>query len=539
MTSYEIHPAIGVARLGSSTLCAEDGCFVGPEPGIPPPARYRDAQGDLKRQAARFRVFRCERDDRGRLLEATEINRSDVQSLTWTVHLANRKGIARRQYGTRPGFRNNASCDDGQNRHLIIDPGPRSVSAPSGRARFDTGMFRSTPVFLGEIEMAPDGRLLVLGGRGRSGSDPVKPRLNLQTGHFADNDDWFDDISDGPVTATLTLADGGVTQATAWVIVGPPDFAPGITNLITLYDVLFELGVKRGILTAPADVAGALSFSRHIQPMLSRAMGYRWVNRAAAYGYGNRGTGHAPGGAGDFSSRWAALADPSPASRALRTAIAGKLRNPDTRGPQPDVHELNLIPRLSDSQWCRLGAGNVLPLTNTQYKTMQAWAAGNFINDLGAADPEDELLPDALDRVALEACVGAALYPGIEANGYVVNFAERFLEREPFRISHERALAGEVTQYNAVPWQADFLLCSWQEMNGILPLQLGWWPAQRPDDVLTAVGAGEMVPWARGLGDDFQDMVDKWDRLGFVVDRGAPGLPFFIEDERDVAALGP
>jgi hypothetical protein len=360
--------------------------------------------------------------------------------------------------------------------------------------------------------------------------------LNTKTGHFADNDDWFDDISDGPVTATLTLAGGTVTQATAWLIVGPPDFAPGVMNLVTLYDVLFDLGVQRGILTAPTDAAAPLSFARRIQPILARAMGYRWVNRAAAFGYANRGTGHAPGGAGDFSSRWAALADPSPAARPLRSAIAGKLRNPDPRGPQPDVPDVSLIPRLSDHQWSRIGADNVLPLTNTQYKMMQAWASGEFVNDLGAPDHANELLPDALDRVALEACVGAALYPGVEVSGYVINFPERFMHGEAFRLSHEKVLPGEVTQHNAVPWQADFLLCSWQELNGILPMQLAWWPAQRPDDVFISVVATEMLPWGRGLGTDFQDMVDKWDRLGTVVDHGAP---FFIEDERDTAALGP
>jgi hypothetical protein len=48
----------------------------------------------------------------------------------------------------------------------------------------------------------------------------------------------------------------------------------------------------------------------------------------------------------------------------------------------------------------------------------------------------------------------------------------------------------------------------------------------------------EMVPWARGLGEDFQDMVDKWDRLGVVVDRGVRDTPIFIETERDLSTLG-
>jgi hypothetical protein len=540
MTSFEIHPAIGIARLGSSTLHSPDGFFIGPEPDSTPPASYRDPSGDLKRQAARFRLFRCTRDDHGRLLQADEQTLADMRTLTWTVRLANRKGTARRQYGTRPGFRNNWIDHGGQHDPLIIDPAPRSVSAAGERQHFDTGRFRTTPVFLGEIEMEPGGRLLVLGGHGRSGSDPPQSRLTQQSGHFADNDNWFDDASDGAVTATFELPDGTTQQATAWVIVGPPDFAPGITNLVTLYDLLFDWGVKRGILTAPTDSPGAVSFSRHVQPILARAMGYRWVNRPAAFGYTGHGTGHASGGTGDFASRWAALADPSPSHRELRETIAGRLRNPDPRGAQPYTHPLNLLPRLSDHQWMNDGPDNVLPLTTTQYKIMQAWASGDFVNDRGCSSPSGELVPDALTRMALEACVGAALFPGIEVNGYIMNFPERFVDGDPFRISHEKVSPGEVTQYNAVPWQADFQLCSWQETQGILPKRLGWWPAQRPDDVFPAVGAAEMLPWARGLGSDFQDMIDKWHRLGIVVDRGPPGgPPFFVETERDSVALGP
>ena len=540
MKSYEIHPAIGIARLGSSTLHSPDGFFIGPEPDSPPPASYRDPTGDLKRQAARFHLFECERDDQGRLLRADERNLSGLRTLTWTVHLVNRKGTARRQYGTRPGFRNNWIHEPHKDSPLIIDPAPRSVSTPGERRQFDTGKFRTTGVHLGEIEMEPSGRLLVLGGQGRSGSDPPQPRLTDQSGHFADNDNWFDDTSDGPVTATFELPDGTKKQATAWVVVGPPDFAPGITNLVTLYDLLFDLGVNRGILTEPTDSPGLVSFSSHVQPILARAMGYRWVNRPAAFGYAGNGTGHASGGSGDFASRWAALADPSPGHQELRESIAGRLRNPDPRGVQPFTNPLNLLPRLSDHQWMSDGAENVLPLTTTQYKIMQAWAAGDFVNDLDRSSPLEELTPDALTRMALEACVGAALFPGIEVSGRIMNFPERFVDGDPYRLSHERVLPGEVTQFNAVPWQADFLLCSWQETQGILPKRLGWWPAQRPDDVFPALGATEMQPWARGLGPDFQDMVDKWHRLGIVVNRAPPGAPpFFIETERDSHALGP
>jgi hypothetical protein len=80
--TYEIHPAIGIARLGASRLTSEDGFFVGPEPDGAPPSRYRDPGGDLKRQAARIRLFACRRDASGKLLEASELALSDVRRLT-------------------------------------------------------------------------------------------------------------------------------------------------------------------------------------------------------------------------------------------------------------------------------------------------------------------------------------------------------------------------------------------------------------------------------------------------------------------------
>ena len=142
--------------------------------------------------------------------------------------------------------------------------------------------------------------------------------------------------------------------------------------------------------------------------------------------------------------------------------------------------------------------------------------------------------------MALDACVGGPFFPGIEASNAVFKEDSRFLAGEPFRLSPAAVRPGEVTQANAVPWQADFLLCRWDERTWIgRPKRLGWWPAQRPDDVFTEPGTAAMVPWARGLGRDYQDMVDHWDRLGLVVDRGPPGSPFLVETERDRDTLGP
>jgi len=90
--TIKIHPAIGVARVGNSPT----EFFIGPEkPGTHrrPRGGYKDAQGRIKRQAARFRLFGY--DKRGKLVK--EITAKDA-SVTWTVHLANKKA-AWKQFG--------------------------------------------------------------------------------------------------------------------------------------------------------------------------------------------------------------------------------------------------------------------------------------------------------------------------------------------------------------------------------------------------------------------------------------------------------
>jgi hypothetical protein len=111
----------------------------------------------------------------------------------------------------------------------------------------------------------------------------------------------------------------------------------------------------------------------------------------------------------------------------------------------------------------------------------------------------------------------------------------RYLDHEAFRLSPAAVKPGEITQGNALPWQADFWQCRWEESDdgGTTKKRLGWWPAQRPDDVLTNANA-RPVAWARGLDNSGEAMVANWHRLGFVKqDPANPGV--FIEQERDPA----
>src|SRR5437764_4057485 len=116
-TTLEIHPAIGIARMGSSQEF-----FLGPEPGQPIETNRRDATPDklLKRQAARFRVYSCVRDGSGTLVSSEELTPAKA-TITWTVHLTNRKATAPRFLdnsgapNTNAALRRNGATGDDSN----------------------------------------------------------------------------------------------------------------------------------------------------------------------------------------------------------------------------------------------------------------------------------------------------------------------------------------------------------------------------------------------------------------------------------------
>src|SRR3989344_6614389 len=58
---------------------------------------------------------------------------------------------------------------------------------------------------------------------------------------------WHDDISDGPVWATVTLKDGTVLEADpAMVAVTPPNFGQGLYGAVSMYDVVYNMNVEQG-----------------------------------------------------------------------------------------------------------------------------------------------------------------------------------------------------------------------------------------------------------------------------------------------------
>src|SRR5262249_4662930 len=145
----------------------------------------------------------------------------------------------------------------------------------------------------------------------------------------------------------------------AWVIVAPPDFAPGISNLVTLYDTLYDLAVSRGLAGKGIPVPPAQpSYASHVLPILQRVLAYQWVNRVAR-------RNHGPGGTADFtSSDWDGIDDPGQAQD-LRQDIFGLLRDPSAATASTSI---KAMPRLfSDDYPVR----TALPLTRTQYEILR------------------------------------------------------------------------------------------------------------------------------------------------------------------------
>ena len=529
--SYAIHPGIGIARVGDSP----DDYFVGPEVpgGAPVPVKpessgasdgsYKDARGHVKRQGARFRIFETTFDDSGQRREVREITAAEAQ-IEWTVHLVNAKAAAPRfTYNAAEAVtRRNAGIPEHQ---LVIDAGSvRIDGSGQGFTRLG-GAFQGLDVPLGDLLTDRDGRLIVLGGFGSSRSVPARPVRD-----FVNNDGWCDDVSDGPVRATIRLNGSGnrIEAESAWVIVAPPDFAPEIESVVTLYDVVYSIMSKSVDPSLAVTAETAVSFSRDIYPILRRVSTLHWVSNVAA-------TGHGPGNPMHFLSRMPELANNGAKTASLRRAIFKKLRSPSGAGGN--------MPKLPGAV-TKAGVINAsVALTEVQYERMRSWAAGTFESDWqesGALAPAIRLediaahdLPAALDRAALEACVGGGFFPGIEVGRMMLD-RSTYAENSPFRI-HPHLPAGALTAQMAVPWQADFFECALQsdpEDNPDDPANgMDWWPAQRPVNVVR--GDSEGVDWASGVKNK-RAMVDEWARLGFVVREKETDR--FVETERGIGS---
>lgn len=563
---YKIHPAIGIARVGNS-----DEYYIAPETagGLPilPDGRpfsasdFRDADKRLRRQGVRFEVHRYDesREDAGAVVRPGE---QGVARIEWTVHVANKKAIwyqfvvTAGEWGYAPDhpLRNAQVSDPKARAQLIIDPGPRTLREPNQQVEFSRhenpedypvtfppeGLQPSSVDTLGGMRTDDQGRLIVVGGHGCSGTTEAIPAIV----DYANNDAWWDDVSDGPVTARVVMEDGTAVEVegSAWIIVAPPRYAPQLVNLVTLYDTIFDTAV-RYMDARPDIISNQLwnpdyrpSWERDIRPILERAHRYQWVVAAPPRPHGF-----------DFGK----LGDPRPEFNGLRQYYLKLLRPPESPNyfASPDTG-LPMMPFLCGDNCFQAGpvVADYLTVSPTQYFFLKQWAQGNFTADEAAEEPRGA----TLDRAALENCVGGAFSPGIEMtwmSRHAEIYAEPFRIRRKLHVEPPLSLGedlaqglepGDLSKYMALPWQADFNECSQQPVGDRF---VWWWPVQRPDYVYVARnGRLRQVPWV-GQDDDQSaddyvqfaddlDMVKLWDQLGFVFNEGTEDAPRFVEVER-------
>ncbi|KAF9658030.1 LodA/GoxA family CTQ-dependent oxidase [Tenacibaculum mesophilum] len=506
-----IYPPIGVMRVGNS----ENEYFIGPlvdnpEPQTDPYA-YRDKTGALKRQAAQFRIYGFNAAGKA-VKELTAEN----AKITWHSHLANQKS-SWYQFNIAldipeaadmpPSMLRNIDVKDRNS--LLIDGGAKSITGTNvTEGPFFEGEFLSKKVYLGEMRTDEKGRLVMLGGHGKS--ENINGDIAIT---FANNEGWYDDISDGPVTAEVEYEGTKLKVDPAWVICAPPDYAPMQKSVRTMWDLMRDVAVKSKMLVRPVRP----SFTKDILPIFQRMTDLQWVNAgfAGAFGFG-----------GQFNyttNEWIKrLGNPSPAYMEMRRTISNNFRRFDISGAEAP----QLWPWLYGDAISIPSTGSVrqhATLSDLQLEFLDQWVQGDFEADyvdmtgcphVPKPPTIDELpvseQPDMLTKAAMEFCLADAFHPGCEMT-WPMRSSGMYMA--PFRIKHAPKtppvnttyygpmmnndilplakgpilggqVAGGITRWMAIPWQTDTASCRDGYTSEYDPYLPTFWPARVPNNVL-------------------------------------------------------
>ena len=511
-----IHPGIGVARVGN----AETEFFIGPEvtqPAAQAKGFYRTPEGTLKRQAAQFRIYGY--NAAGEVVRELSSNNADIE---WTVHVANRKAdwfhfITAMDIPESKDLvvkRRNPLIKGDERATLVIDPGARSISGASqsgAEYRFDSGEFKGQKIYLGELQTDDAGRLRFLGGHGKSASPSgAPPFIKADPDSFNNAPDWYDDMSDGPVDAKVSINGRNIPVEGAWVICAPPNYAPDIIGWRTMYDLMIDLYTSNGWLAVPPTT----SFTKDVLPQLARLSNLQWVNKgfASMFGHGGPMNFDNP----DFIARLAK----KPTSADDPFGQLRRLLLNNFRPYQTNINDPRLWPWLYGDDFggdlFQEAPNTMLALPSLQQLHLQRWADGQFEDDWQADYTPPQTLsevplaeqPAMLDQAAMHFCLADAFHPGCEMT-WPMRHAS--LYRAPFRIrpsaqpeaadqwgdtlNQAQALApngplyaqvaGGLTRWMGIPWQGDTAYCRSGYDHDYDLFTPSFWPARVPNTVLT------------------------------------------------------
>jgi hypothetical protein len=647
-TYFRVHPAINFARVGNSSdyyIAPETaaGDLVDPEKqlfgGLPIKkgtedtpingSDFRDADQNVVRQAARFRIYAYDQPqteypgtDQGTEIKIGDtVGDKTVRDIVWTVHLANKKnniyqitnakgeeGVAvyeqanadairirdpeiGKDQGVKPEGRDDAWLSLPERlTKLQIDAGPRTIAssaAASDVVHFNAATTASYALADGTVHEAPDypvsfpsdhfkmyqeygaidtlgelqveegtGRLIVTGGYGRASGimdgDTPPPMDDA-----IDNNDWFDDTSDGPVNAVIVYEDGSTDEVVGgWVVTTDPAYAPQTRNVVSTWDDMFNTWVEDLELIPGLYKDGAYqsdykaAFDRDIIPVFHGAFLQRWNTSLP-----NKGVnGH------NYVARITPQDDPKEQIPNFKDL----LRDPNK--PQEDSEGVKMPLALGDAQ------KSFLSLTPTQYFLMMQWYDGTSVESEPAIGPGEQL-----DRGVLLDCLRGRYSPGIDLT-FIVRDVNLYVQDwkgavGPFRINQQpldyrtaqkdtpflgagyiplesaKVEPGDLCKFMSQPWHSDYNSCAVHEPapNPTGNNTLYWsWPAQRPVQVhpdflctwdkdnkrwvlggqlFSVRGDGEgpsngthtNYPQNEGRYQDYMDFLANWHKVGFII----------------------
>jgi hypothetical protein len=403
---------------------------------------------------------------------------------------------------------------------------------------------------------------------------------------FANNNGWHDDVADGPVRATVTFPGAKPIEAEpGYIVVTPPNFAPGLIGAVTMDDVVRET-FQNKFWIPPLD---STSFTRDVWPIFDRLTGLQWVNHGLfiVHGHGSPLDARAPG-------TIARLRDRSAQNAPWREAVLALFRVASAGGhlDAPKLSQIygDGVDTLFDGP--PYNALALLAITPTQYAHLRRWAAGGFTDDWTGTVPVSpdfvDLTPAEqvahLERAGLHDCLGGPFHPGIEIT-WIMRLPR--LWKRAYRLNVlptdkpatqdygptltpavctgaggpcDGVAAGALTRFLGVPWQTDGTSCN--SSSDYFPSTFlsmpTFWGARVPDQVLAAANyerAAALDPkismvqiqkhfmlrvdWLRDVRDvDYYgrlvNMVADWWELGMVLPLANPSahLPADIRVEQ-------
>ncbi|WP_334019597.1 LodA/GoxA family CTQ-dependent oxidase [Alteromonas sp. S015] len=506
MSYFRVHPSINFARVGNSSeyylapetaagelIDKESGLFGGlpvkPNTDNTPidDSDFRDADGKVKRQAARFRLFAYDQPqevypakDLGSEVKPGDIvGGKRIKDIVWQVHLANKKnnnysitseggdeeGIVAYENGNTPPVRNNTPefgsdlASENRLNTLVMDAGPRAMSVVSSSAddvqhfnqstaasyvaqngviydqpdypiSFPDNHFKmfnplGTITSLGEMLIEKDtGRLIVTGGYGKA-SAMMQNGVPPKLDDAIDNDFWFDDTSDGPVCATIIFEDGSTEQAVhGWVVCTDPGYAPQTRNVVSTWDDVYDTWVQHlGLLPELFSNGYQDTYNASFNGDVLPVFHGAFLQRWNT-ALPNKGVnGH------DFVAQIKPTDNPKEKLPSFQQLI----RKPSPPGTKDAPSNEDGVPgkmplALGDAM------KSFLSVTETQYFLMNQWYEGKSVE---AYPPLGK--GEYMDRMVLENCLGGRYSPGIDLT-FIVRDVNLYVqdwqgETGPFRIN--------------------------------------------------------------------------------------------------------